>query len=114
MGNGMGFRIFNYRERLGGFISLQQIKETFGMNDSSLQLMTPFLRLNSTIIQKININTATDFQLSKHPYIDRNMAKAIVLYRLQHGNYPTIEHIKKIVFIKETVYQKIVPYITVE
>jgi competence ComEA-like helix-hairpin-helix protein len=114
MGNGMVFRFLNYREKLGGFVAVEQAKETFGMNDSCWQLMSPFLQLNSINTQKININTATDYELSKHPYIEKNIAKAIVLYRLQHGNYQTIEGIKKIVFIKETAFNKIAPYISVE
>jgi len=52
--------------------------------------------------------------LSSHPYIERNVAKAIVLYRIQHGNYQTVSDIKKIVFIKEVLFQKIAPYLTTE
>ena len=113
-GNGLVFRILKYRERLGGFASIDQIKETYGMNDSSYALMLPYFKLNNPILTKININTATDYELGGNPYIERNVAKAIVLYRQQHGNYQTLEDIKKIVFIKEALYQKIAPYLTVQ
>ena len=113
-GNGLVFRILKYRERLGGFASIDQIKETYGMNDSSYALMLPYFKLNNPILTKININTATDYDLGGNPYIERNVAKAIVLYRQQHGNYQTVEGIKKIVFIKEALYQKIAPYLTVQ
>jgi len=114
MGNGMVYRMLKYKERLGGFLSIDQVKETYGMNDSSLALMLPFFKLNSEILTKININTATDYDLSSHPYISKDVAKAIVLYRIQHGNYKKVEDIKLIVFIKETLYQKIAPYLSVQ
>ena len=114
MGNGMVYRMLKYKKRLGGFLSIDQVKETYGMNDSSLALMLPFFKLNSEILTKININTATDYDLSSHPYISKDVAKAIVLYRIQHGNYKKVEDIKLIVFIKETLYQKIAPYLSVQ
>jgi len=114
MGNGLVFRILKYRERLGGFIHIDQVKETCGMNDSSFVLMLPYFKLNSPAITKININTATDYDLSGHPYISKEVAKAIVLYRVQHGNYKTLEEIMLIVFIKENLYQKISPYLTIQ
>ena len=114
MGNGLLFRVLKYKERLGGFINIEQVKETYGMSDSSFVLMQPFLKITTTVITKININTATDYDLSTHPYIDRNMAKAIVLYRIQHGSYQSITDIMKIVFIKEPLFNKIAPYLTVQ
>ena len=114
MGNGLLFRVLKYKERLGGFINIEQVKETYGMSDSSFVLMQPFLKITTTVITKININTATDYDLSTHPYIDRNVAKAIVLYRIQHGSYQSITDIMKIVFIKEPLFNKVAPYLTVQ
>ena len=112
--NGLQYRIIKYREKLGGFLSIEQVRETYGINDSEFALIKPYLVLKSPATNKININTATDFELSSHPYIERNVAKAIVLYRIQHGNYQTVSDIKKIVFIKEALFQKIAPYLTAE
>ncbi|MFY7965244.1 MAG: helix-hairpin-helix domain-containing protein [Chitinophagaceae bacterium] len=108
------YKIVKFREKLGGFISINQIKETYGLTDSVYQAMQPFLALSNVHIQKININTTSDFDLSKHPYISNDIAKAIVIYRKQHGNFNKIEDVKKIVFINQQMYQKIAPYITVD
>jgi DNA uptake protein ComE-like DNA-binding protein len=108
------YKILKFREKLGGFVSISQIKETYGLTDSVYQAMLPYLSIASTNIQKININTASDFDLGKHPYISNDIAKAIVIYRKQHGNYSKIEDVRKIVFINQAMYQKIAPYITVE
>lgn len=108
------YRIVKYREKLGGFISIPQVKETYGLTDSVYDAMLPFLNITSTNIQKLNINTTSDFDLGKHPYISYDIAKAIAIYRKQHGNFTKIEDVRKIVFINQAMYQKMAPYITVE
>jgi competence protein ComEA len=110
----MAYKIFNYREKLGGFISIEQIKETYGLTDSLYQLILPYLKLNTSINNKLNINSATEVELSKHPYISFELAKAIVYYRNKYGNFKTINDIKKIVFVTDATFKKIAPYLTVE
>ena len=83
------------------------------MTDSIYQSILPFLKIDMNTIKKININTASEYELSLNPYISRDIAKAIVIYRNQHGNYQSIEQLKKIVFINEEMYQKILPYLTI-
>ncbi len=114
MDGGSNYRIVKFREKLGGFISINQVKETYGLSDSAFTAMLPYFKLENPIIKKININTATDIELNEHPYIDKPVAKAILLYRTQYGNYKTVADIKKIIFIKEQLYQKIAPYLTVD
>ena len=114
MENGLQYRIVKFREKLGGFITITQVKETYSMNDTAFQLMQPYFKLENIVTKKININTASDGELNDHPYISKSVAKAIVLYHAQHGNYQSIADIKKIVFIKEDLFQKIAPYLTVE
>jgi competence protein ComEA len=108
------YKIVKYREKLGGFLNINQIKETYSLTDSVYQAMQPYLKFSSTDIQKLNINTLSDFELGKHPYISNDIAKAIAIYRKQKGNYSRVEDIKKIVFINQTTFQKIAPYLTVE
>ncbi len=114
MENGMQYRIVKFREKLGGFISLEQVKETYGMSDSAFEAMQPYIKFVPTTVAKLNINTASDLELNAHPYITKPVAKAIVLYRTQHGNYQSVADIKKIAFIKEDLFQKMAPYLTVE
>lgn len=113
LGN-LAYKIVNYRDKLGGFISIDQIKETYGLTDSILLAIKPFLQLQTQEIKKLNINTATDFELAQHPYIATNIAKAIVIYRNQKGLYKSVDDIKKIAFIKEPTFQKMAPYLCIQ
>jgi competence protein ComEA len=112
--NGLAYKLVGFREKLGGFLTIEQIKETYDFTDSNFVLAKPYLVCNMADVKKLNINTVSDVELNNHPYIDKTVAKAIVLYRTQKGNYTSVADIKKIVFIKEPLYSKIAPYLTVE
>ena len=70
------------------------------------------LALSSASVKKVNINTATLEELKAHPYIRYAIANAIVQYRVQHGNYSSVEEIKKIMVVTDDVYKKVSPYLT--
>lgn len=114
IGSKLANRIVNFREKLGGFYSVQQVAETFGLPDSTFQLIQPRLQCGRIPLQKININTADANTLKQHPYIRWNMANAIVQYRQQHGLFRKPEELQQIVLITPELYQKIAAYIIVE
>ncbi|HEV8287127.1 MAG TPA: helix-hairpin-helix domain-containing protein [Chitinophagaceae bacterium] len=114
IGSKLALRIINFREKLGGFYSIDQIGETYGLSDSSFQKIKPFLKLENASVKKININTATKDEMKLHPYIKWNLANAIVEYRNQHGTFSSQNDLKKITLITEEVFAKIKPYILVE
>lgn len=107
------YRIIHFREKLGGFINQMQVKETYGISDSVFKIIYPFLTIQNVNPRKLNVNSATEAELNSHPYITRDIAKAIVLYRSQHGNYQQLTDIKKIIFISENIFVRISPYLTI-
>ena len=110
IGSKLAMRIINFRDKLGGFYSIEQVGETYGVPDSTFQKIKPYLRVNAQQIRKININTATKDELKLHPYIKWPVANAIVEYRNQHGLYHHIADLKKITLIDERLFLKISPY----
>lgn len=112
IGPKLSSRILQFRKKLGGFHSIEQIKETYGLQDSVYQKIVPYLSLNKGVTP-ININEATIDQLKAHPYIRYHLANAIVQYRIQHGAYKSIEDIKKIMIVDEQNFAKMAPYLTV-
>jgi DNA uptake protein ComE-like DNA-binding protein len=114
IGNSLPYKIVNFREKLGGFLNMQQVKETYGMTDSIFQSILPLVHVLPITIKKLNINSASDFELNAHPYIDKRLSKAITIYRSQHGNYKSVNELKNIVFITDEVLQKITPYLTID
>lgn len=107
-------RIVNFRNKLGGFVSIEQVGETFGLADSAFQKVKQQLRLNSSTINQIDVNSSTADELKAHPYIAYSVANAIVQYRNQHGQFSTINDLQKIGAIDGALYRKISPYLTVK
>jgi competence ComEA-like helix-hairpin-helix protein len=106
--------ILRYRERLGGFLNLEQVRETPGLPDSVFQKIEPRLQISGTGIQKLSINTATETQLKNHPYIGWQWAKLIINYRNQHGNYKSVDDLLKIHVVRKDWLDKVRPYLKVE
>jgi competence protein ComEA len=108
-------RIYNYRDKLGGFYSINQLKEVWGLTDSIFQIIAPHIILkDSTNVRKININTADYMQFNTHPYIDKSQASYILSYRKSHGGFRSIEEIKHAALLNEELYSKLAPYLKIE
>jgi len=114
IGSKLAARIVNFRDKLGGFYSIEQVRETFGLPDSTFQKIKENLILKNNVIKKININTATTDELKSHPYIKWNIAGTITAYRNEHGAFSNIEDIKKIMTITDDIYKKIAPYLAIQ
>lgn len=114
IGSGYAKRIVNFRTKLGGFVSVEQVAETYGLPDSVYQNIKPLLKNSSTSIRKINLNNCTIDELKAHPYIAFSVANAIVQYRKEHGPFASVAELQKIGAIDERIYRKISPYLEAE
>ena len=112
IGSKLAARIVNFRQKLGGFTSVKQVGETYGIADSTFEMIKGRLRCVQPQVKRININTADASELKGHPYIRWNIANAIVHYRTQHGLYTSVEELKKIEIITDEVFEKIAPYLS--
>lgn len=112
IGNKLAARILNFREKLGGFHSIDQVGETYGLPDSTFQKIRKYLKLENAAVKKININTATEAELQAHPYIRYGLARPIVAYRKENGPFGKLEDILKVMAVTESTFKKIAPYLT--
>lgn len=111
IGPKLASRIVNFRNKLGGFVSIEQVGSTYGLPDSTFQMIKPRLYLNTSKIDKIKINTASKEILSAHPYISWELARSIVTYREQHGPFKSIEDLSKLMLIDERTVKQLLPYL---
>lgn len=103
-------KIINFRKYLGGFSTIEQVAETYGLKPETFEQIKPYLKL-SPVIKKININEIEAKELSKHPYLSWQESLAIYNYRQQHGAYTSKEDLKKVLLLKPEVIEKITPYL---
>jgi len=113
IGPGYAGRIVKFRDKLGGFASVEQVGETYGLPDSVFQQIRPQL-VYSPILRFIHINSCTEEELAAHPFIQRRQARSLFLYRQHHGPFKDMEDLKKVKSLPDTVLQKLIPYLSFE
>lgn len=111
IGSKLAARIVLFREKLGGFVRVDQIKEVYGLKDSVVQIILPMLKCDTSLMKKIRINTATEEELKAHPYIRWKLAKAIVSYRDQHGQFTSSADLGNIHSVDSVSLSRLLPYI---
>lgn len=114
IGEAYSKRIVAYREKLGGFIAVEQIREVYGMTDELYNSILPSLKVNNEPVRTININTADFKTLVSHPYIDKKIANAILNYRDFAKTIKSTDELVKQKALSQSEYDKISKYISVE
>jgi DNA uptake protein ComE-like DNA-binding protein len=74
-------RIFQYRELLGGFYSMEQLWEVYGMDSARFIAISESCTLHVEDLRKIPLNSAGFRDLISHPYINKADTYAILQFR---------------------------------
>jgi len=112
IGNALSQRIVKFRDRLGGFISGQQLYEVYGLDSTVVKrLLEVSYIADGFQPRKFNVNTIDEHDLSAHPYVSGSIARAIVAYRFQHGPFHTTNDLRNIPILTGAIIEKIEPYI---
>ncbi|WP_439881440.1 helix-hairpin-helix domain-containing protein [Pontibacter sp. MBLB2868] len=113
IGSKLSARIIKYRNSLGGFTDISQLKEVYGLQPEVVDSLKKYTFVPKAInLNQLSLNTATSEQLKTHPYISSNIARAIVSYREQHGNYEHVEDVQQVKLISAELFNKLKPYLT--
>ena len=103
--------IVEYRERLGGFYSVEQLRE---LKIVSPELLEWFEVSSSPNIQRLNINKASFQALNSHPYISYEQTKALLQYIRLYGKVKDEQALVETgIFTKEEV-ERLKPYLAFE
>ena len=101
-------RILKYRSMMGGFVTVEQLKEVYGFTDELYADIKPFVKVNAELIKKININ-GDDFKtINKHPYLSYELTKQIFNFKRKT---PITKDNFKEVLNDDVVYTKVLAYI---
>jgi DNA uptake protein ComE-like DNA-binding protein len=79
-------RIIRYRNMLGGFASVEQMKEVYGLPEETFNMIRKMVYADSAEVRKIHVNTADYRGLLRIPYIDKYEVTAIMKYRELKGS----------------------------
>jgi len=103
-------RIVKYREILGGFYSLNQLKEVYGISDQTFLQIKDKLTIDIRKIRKLNLNFADVNELSKHPYLQKNLARQIIKFRTKNGKICDLSVLRDSMILNIDEYNRLKPY----
>ncbi len=106
-------KIIERRDALGGFRHYEQLKEIYRFDDEKLELVAPYLTLDTTLVDRIDLNKADIDRLKRHPYIGFKIANSIVQMRNAHGPYRRVEDVQRSYLINDSIFGRIKPYLIV-
>jgi competence protein ComEA len=108
-------RIVNFRDKLGGFYSVDQLKDVWGIEDSTYQKFKKKLTIKPAKIHKLNINTATFEELTANPYFFSTVAKQIIGYRTKVKPFATVDDINNLYYVRDhpEQFNKMAPYVVI-
>jgi len=113
IGPGFARRIVNYRERLGGYHEPVQVLEVFGMDTSRYAMIKNNLTVKGDSVRRMDINTVTFKELLHHPYFPFPITKTIMLYRQKNKVFRTLEELKNIQGVNDSLFRKMVVYLRI-
>ena len=106
-------KIIEHRNKLGGFLSLNQLTEIWKFDEEKLRSIKEYTYLSKGVIVKMNINKETIEELVRHPYINYKVANSIVKMRKVNGDYTSVEGLLKSKLINQELFHKLEPYIRI-
>jgi len=100
-------KIVNYRQRLGGFYSENQLLEIDNFPKESLK----YFSLKGATVKKINLNKLSLNELKKHPYINFYQAQAITDYRRLRGQLTSLNDLRLLKDFPPEKIKQLEPYV---
>ena len=102
-------RIIKWRDQRGGFQSIDQLLEVYGIKPEVLEQNRKYLTIIPVEPKKINVNTCTAEELQHHCHLRWKVINAIIAYRNAHGSYEDLQDLQKCKLVTEEIFSKIAP-----
>lgn len=113
IGSYLAKSIVDYRARLGGFYSVEQLQDLFAVDSSRFENIRARFYCD-TSFQKININNAAEETLYEHPYISYKLARNIVEFRERMRLFKKPEELMNIELVDGVLFSKLAPYLEIK
>ncbi len=111
IGPGFAKRIMTYREKLGGFYQVDQLKEVYGLDSLWVKENKALLKVGAGVYRFLAINQV-EWKDFKHPYLPYGQSKVVLAYRKQHGVLKDFEALEKIQLLDLVAWRRLRPYLS--
>lgn len=97
IGEAISLRILKMKENLGGFVSMEQMKDVWGLSPEVIENLNAHFKVSTfPDVKKIDINNASIKELSQFPYFNYQLARQIVTFRSMNGDFKNVDDLTKI------------------
>lgn len=114
IGSTFASRIVKYRNLLGGFFSIEQLKEVYGIDANKFQALAPWFTVDTTYLRKVAINRVSDSSFRKHPYLDYRQMRVLQRLKKQKGKLTGWENLLLLEEFSEKDRVRLRPYLSFE
>lgn len=77
IGSTFARRIIGYRELLGGFYTVEQLAEVYGIDEERYNALHTWFKVDTTCIQPLRVNQLSFKELLRHPYLNTSQVRQI-------------------------------------
>ncbi len=113
IGSSYANRIVNFRNALGGFHSIEQLRGMYGMTDSLFYQVRSFLTISDSVeLKAIRINIATFKQLLSHPYISYELTQEILIAKSKYGKFNEPDDLSRLTRLSTDSASLLLPYLS--
>lgn len=112
-------QIIRYREQLGGFVSVEQLREVKALQPllkdslSTDSLLSHFF-IDSVRVVPLKVNSMRVEQLQRHPYLSFEQARAIYELRRKKIHLKHLDQLRTLDCLTEQDFQRLRPYLSFE
>jgi len=97
IGPGLSERILKEREKLGAFVSMEQMNDVWGLSPEVVASLNKHFKIMAKpAVKKLDINNASVKEMAQFPFFKYYQAKEIVTYRSMNGDIKSKEDLIKI------------------
>lgn len=102
-------RIIRYRNLLGGYLTVEQLKEVYGMRQENFTAASQYFTADSSSLKTFNINFSTVQELGRHPYVGFRTARKIFRLRDKMGKLSGPEDLSTV--MTSDSLKRLIPYV---
>lgn len=111
IGSTFANRIVKFRNLLGGFCSVEQLKEVYGIDNERYADLHTWFSVDTSLVIKLEINTWSRDSLNRHPYLNNKQTRVIEQQRKQKGRINGWEGLLLFDEFTDTDIQRLLPYV---
>lgn len=114
IGSAFARRIISYRNLLGGYYSVTQLSEVYGIDEEKYSALVGWFSADPSLVSRLHVNTLPQDTLRRHPYINYGQAKVIAQLRKQKGKLTGWENLQLLNEFTDADQMRLQPYLSFE